>query len=90
MAIRGDMLVGTIGLTKPSFWWNPKIGFLASRWFFCLPESCAGKPLLKEAKAIAVATGVELQIIDEAKGRLVIFNKSHNRAKSHVLRELSI
>lgn len=86
MAIRGDMLVGTIGLTKPAFWWNPRLSFLANRWFFCLPGARAGKPLLKEAKAIAVATEVELHIFDETSGRLVIFNKSHNRAKRHVLR----
>lgn len=85
MAIRGDMLVGTIGLTKPSFWWNGRIGFLANRWFFCLPGAHAGKPLLKEAKAIAVATEVELHVFDETKGRLVIFNKSEKRQRNPLL-----
>lgn len=79
MAMRDDMLVGTIGLVRPQFWWNSKLGFLANRWFFTLPGSHAAKPLLKEAKGIAVASDLELHIFDENKGRLLILNKSKNR-----------
>lgn len=82
MAVNNDnLLVGTLGLIKPPFWWNTKLGFLANRFFFTIPGSRSAKPLLREAKAIAVATGVELHIFDENKGRLVIFNRSPLRGK---------
>lgn len=80
MAMRGDTLVGTFGLVNPSFWWNEKIKFLANRWLFALPGHGAGKALLKEGIAIATASGLELHIFDETKGRLKIFNRSKNRA----------
>lgn len=80
MAVRDDVLVGTMGLVQPDFWWG-NVKFLASRWFFAIPGSGAGKPLLAEAEAIAKGSGVELHVFDEAKGRLVIFNKSPLRGK---------
>jgi hypothetical protein len=73
MAMNGDKLVGTIGLIKPDFWWNTKLGFLANRWFFTLPNMDAGKLLLKEAREIAKASNLELHIYDETKGRLIVF-----------------
>lgn len=76
MAIRGDMLVGTIGLIKCPYWWSPAFHFMANRFFFTLPGSGAGRPLLSEAIAIAEANEIELHIYDEAKGRLRIFNRS--------------
>jgi hypothetical protein len=79
MAMRGDLLVGTLGLVRPNYWWNSKVGYLANRWFFTLPGQGIGKPLLKEAIGIAIASELELHIFDEAKGRLKIFNKSKNR-----------
>ena len=82
MAIRDGMLVGTLGIVNPSFWWNNKIKFLANRWFFTLPGSRSALPLLREAKAIAKASGLELHILDENRGRYLIFNKSASR-KSH-------
>lgn len=85
MAIRGDMLVGVIGVTKQGFWWNPKISFLANRFFFTLPGSGAARPLLKEATAIAVANEIELHIYDERKGRLKIFNRSRLRDRHPAL-----
>lgn len=78
LAMRGDLLVGTIGLVRPKFWWG-KVHFLANRWFFALPGSGAGKPLLDEAIAIARSSDLELHVFDETKGRLKIFNKSKNR-----------
>jgi hypothetical protein len=79
MAMKGGLLVGTMGLACPAHWWNSKIKFLANRWFFVLPESGAGAPLLKEAIEIAVGSGLELHVYDETKERLKIFNKNHAR-----------
>lgn len=86
MAIQGDRLIGTLGLIRPKAWWG-KTHFLANRWFFTLPSSGAGAPLLKEARAIAIASELELHIYDENRGRLLIFNKSKNRTNHHVLRQ---
>lgn len=82
MAFQDGVLVGTMGIVRPKFWWG-KVHFLANRWLFVLPGYAATRPLLKEAVAIAKASGLELHIFDENKGRLVIFNKSKNR---HVFR----
>lgn len=79
MAISEERLVGTIGLIRPTFWWNAKLPFLANRWAFALPGSRAWKPMLREATAIAVASGLELHVISEARGSVTIFNKSNNR-----------
>ena len=75
MAMRGDTLVGTMGLINPGFWWNNKVKFLANRWLFALPGTGACAALVREANAIAKGSGYELYVIDEAKGRLKIFNK---------------
>ncbi|MGP0093109.1 MAG: hypothetical protein ACLPKB_24690 [Xanthobacteraceae bacterium] len=81
MALRGARLVGTLGLTRQTFWWGgPSAAFLANRWFFVLPdEPAAGRALLADAKAIAKACALELHIIAEAKGKVVIINKSRRR-----------
>lgn len=87
MAMRDDRLVGTIGIVNPPFWWNTKIKFLANRWCHALAGAGALLPLLREATAIAKASNLELHVFDEAKGRLIIFNKSKSRQGSrHVLR----
>lgn len=78
IALRDGKIVGTIGLVKPKFWWGRK-HFLANRWFFTLPGSHSGPPLLKEAIGIAKASDLELHIFDETKGRLKIYNKSKKR-----------
>lgn len=83
MAVRDDDLIGTIGLICPEHWWG-KSKFLANRWFFILPGSGAGRPLLREAKAIAVASDLELHIISEERGKILILNKSEYR---NVLRQ---
>jgi len=87
MAIADGRLVGTLGLVRAPFWWNNKLAFLANRWFFALPGSHAGKPLLKEARAIARESELELHIFDERRERLMIYNKSKNRGAAHVLRQ---
>lgn len=80
MAIKDNALVGTMGLVNPEFWWGD-LKFLVNRWFFCMPGSRAWRPLLKEAKAIAVASELELHIISEDRGTVTIFNKSKHRQR---------
>lgn len=80
MAMQDDKLVGTIGLICPKFWWG-KVWFLTNRWLFSLPGSKAWRPLLKEAKAIAVAADLECHIISEDRGKILILNKSHLRGE---------
>lgn len=82
MAITDSAIIGTIGLVKAEHWWGD-LGFLANRWFFAIPGSGAWRPLLREAKAIAKASELELHIISEDRGKIAIFN----RTKRHVLRE---
>lgn len=79
MAFRGDELVGTMGLALLKQWWG-NVRFLGNRFFFCIPGSRAWKPLLKEARAIAVASEVECIIASEERGKITILNKSRLRA----------
>lgn len=83
MAMQGDLMVATMGIVNPKFWWNEKLSFLANRWLFAVPGSRAVRSLIKEATAIAKDAQLELHIFDETRGRLLILNKSANR---HVLR----
>jgi hypothetical protein len=79
-----EKIVGTIGLVKVWFWWGDgTIQFLANRWFFALPGTPAGAKLREEAEAIAKELGLECHIYDEAKGRLVILNKSPLRSQTN-------
>lgn len=78
MAIKDDRLVGSFGIIRPKCWWG-KVHFLVNRWFFALPGMGAGKLLLKEARAIAEASALELHVFDEAKERYVIFNRNPRR-----------
>lgn len=84
MAIRDDLLIGTLGLVNPTHWWSD-VKFLANRFFFCLPGSQAWLPLLREAKKIAVASELELHIISEERGKIAILNRHKNRRTPHVL-----
>lgn len=71
MAMRGDMLVGTMGLIKP-VWWYSDDEFLTDRWNFCIESEKndgAGKALDDEAKAIAKAAG--LKFVNQGKIRPV-------------------
>lgn len=76
MATDGKILLGTLGLVRQRWWWSTE-NFLANRWYFALPDSGAGFPLLREAIRIAKETGLELCIIDETKGRVRIYNRSN-------------
>lgn len=85
MAIEDDRLIGTMGIVRPGFWWGD-LHFLVNRWLFAIPGSKAWRPLLKEALAIASASELELHIISEERGKVLILNKSKLRG-SHVLRQ---
>lgn len=80
MAMQGDVMVGTLGLINPEFWWGD-LKFLVNRWFFCLPGYGAGRLLLAEAEAIANGSNMECHIYDEKKGRIVILNRSPLRGE---------
>lgn len=70
MAIRNGLLVGTMGLISPSWWYNTKCRFLADRWHFVLPELHHGDvnaALIDEARKIAADAG--LQFIHQGKIR---------------------
>lgn len=79
MAMQGDILVGTLGIIRPKWWWNNDCAFLVNRWFFALPGQGAGRLLLDEGIKIATDAGLELHIIDEAKQRYKIFNRDPRR-----------
>lgn len=62
MAIKDGMLIGTMGLIRPSWWYGPKHSFLCDRWHFVLPEhhhGLANKLLIEEARKIAAMAGLE-------------------------------
>ena len=61
MVMHGDMLVGTMGLIRATWWYNDQ-EFLTDRWHFVLPafmHSPTATLLMDEAKAIANAAGLE-------------------------------
>ena len=69
MLMRGNMLVGTMGLIRPT-WWYGDVAFLTDRWHFVLPEidgTPAAGMLIEEAKLIAQAA--ELKFIHQGKMR---------------------
>jgi hypothetical protein len=78
MAMDGDLLVGTLGLVVVEPWWG-SLKYLANRWAFAIPGSRAWRPMIKEAKAIAVASEMEFHLISEGRGKIVIMNRSKNR-----------
>jgi hypothetical protein len=80
VAMDGALLVGTLGIIKADYWWGNK-KFLANRWFHALPARGIGAMLLHEGERFAKEVGLELHIIDEAKGRLLILNR-HPARKS--------
>jgi hypothetical protein len=78
MAMQGNVLVGTLGIIQPDFWWGNG-HFFAGRWFFALPGTNAGGLLLREGIKIAKDAGLELHIFDEKKERYRIFNRNPKR-----------
>lgn len=61
MLFEGDVLIGTLGLMKPTWWYGPG-EFLTDRWHFVLPShdgTEASHALLDEAERIAIAAGLK-------------------------------
>jgi hypothetical protein len=61
MVMHGDVLVGTMGLIKPE-WWYGDGEFLTDRWHFVLPaftNTPTASALMDEAKAIARLADIE-------------------------------
>jgi hypothetical protein len=70
MAVLGNNMVGTLGVIKANWWYNPSVDFMTDRWHFVLPQFHNGpvdKALLGEALAIADIAGLEF--IDQGKMR---------------------
>jgi hypothetical protein len=69
MAIVDDMLVGTVGIIKPVWWYGPD-EFLTDRWNFCLPQyyhTPVEQALMNEVHALSEQTG--LRFINQGKIR---------------------
>lgn len=61
MAVMDGYLVGTMGIIKHSWWYNPAHDFLTDRWHFVLPQYRHGlvdRALEDEALAIGAAAGI--------------------------------
>lgn len=69
MAMRGDMLVGTLGLIRP-VWWYGDDSFLTDRWNFCVDaEKHDGAGALLDDEAKAIARAAELKFVNQGKIR---------------------
>lgn len=69
MAMRGDVLVGTLGLVRP-VWWYGNGAFLTDRWNFVVEQERHGEAqrlLIDEARSIARAAN--LPFINQGKIR---------------------
>lgn len=69
MAMRGDMLVGTLGLIRPTWWYGDE-AFLTDRWNFVIDGEKHGpaeEMLLDEARKIAAMS--KLKFINQGKIR---------------------
>lgn len=100
MAIVDDMMVGTMGIIKPVWWYGPD-EFLTDRWNFCLPQfyhTPVEAALENEAKQLAADAG--LPFINQGKIRrrkdgsglmmpriIVPDNVNLEQGASHVLRQ---
>jgi len=69
MAVLGDRMVGTMGIIKPTWWYND-VEFLTDRWHFVLPQYWHGpvnKALMTEA--LSIAAEAELEFVHNGKLR---------------------
>lgn len=88
MAIQGGLLVGTMGLIDPSWWYNPAYRFIADRWHFVLPEHQHGPvnaALIDEARKIADDAGLEFihqGKIRERGGEKLMFPRAYSSKSS--------
>lgn len=64
-------LVGSLGIIRPSWWYNRAARFMTDKFFFCYPEfrHHAGSRMLIEAHAIATDAGCPLIINGHQKRR---------------------
>lgn len=72
MAIRDGIMVGTIGLMAPKWWYNKKASFMTDRWYAILPQyrhTQVENMLLTEAQKTAQAAGLELIINGKSRER---------------------
>lgn len=61
MVFVGDVLVGTMGIIRPT-WWYGDAQFFTDRWHFVLPEydgTPAAESLMQAAEAIARTVGID-------------------------------
>lgn len=79
MAVHDSRLVGTIGIIKVPYWFNRGLGYLTNRWFEFVPGHGIQKPLLHEARAIAQASDLVLELQYHHKGRIKFFNTKARR-----------
>lgn len=57
MLMRGDLMVGTMGIINPTWWYGDE-GFLTDRWHFVLPGTPNAELLEDEAIKIAERAGI--------------------------------
>lgn len=70
MAIMDGRLIGTLGLIRATWWYNPAYDYMVDRWHFVLPQfhhTSVERMLIAEADSIAEAAGLEF--IDQGKIR---------------------
>jgi len=70
MAVLDGNMVGTMGIMKASWWYNPRVSFMTDRWHFVLPQFWHGpvdKALKGEAIEISRLAGFEF--VDQGKTR---------------------
>lgn len=70
MAVLDGNMVGTMGIMKATWWYNPAVAFMTERWHFVLPQFHNGpvdKALLGEA--LAIASLADLEFVDHGKMR---------------------
>lgn len=90
MAIQDGHLVGTLGLVRMAWWYNPGHDFMADRWNFVLPQlrnGDVGRLLEQEAQMIADEAGLEF--INQGKirgkrGRLMLMPRSSRPESSNL------
>jgi hypothetical protein len=70
MAVLDGNMVGTMGLIRATWWYNPSVSFMTDRWHFVLPQFWHG-PVDKTLKgeAVAIARLADLEFIDQGKAR---------------------
>lgn len=69
MLFDGEVLVGTMGLVRPT-WWYGDGEFLTDRWHFVLPDydGTAGSQMLLD-EAIEIARGAGLEFFHQGRAR---------------------